>query len=132
MRRYLLVFSSVLFCLVSSSCQKNENFIQLPKTQDPFVAGAIDYLKPQISNADFEKLDFKKVILLKTEHVTSGVIIHAKNPSDLRTIIIGKKDGVFNGNWLLKEYEGSKLKELSVPKVSTNRKKLMFFLLIIK
>jgi hypothetical protein len=94
-------------CLIHWACRKNETVI-LPKFQDPFVASAVDYLKPQISNQDFQRLGFKSVQVLKTGSVTTGVVIRAKNKSDLRSIIMVKKGNSFKGNWLSVEYKGAK------------------------
>lgn len=125
MKRTLLILTTLLLCLIYWACRKNETVI-LPKIQDPFVASAVDYLKPQISTQDFENLDFKSVQLLKAGSVTTGVIIHMKSKNDKRTIIIGKHNlqteqrinknvlrstttrttaNIFKGNWLMVEYK---------------------------
>lgn len=128
MKRNLLILLTLLLGLIYFACRKNET-VTLPKFEDPFVASAADYLKSQISNQDFQSLDFKSVRLLKTNSVTTGIIIHMNDKNDKRSIILAKQNlqtnpvlskntqrsissgengNKFKGNWLTVEYKGSK------------------------
>ncbi|MEO8852800.1 MAG: hypothetical protein ABI359_03420, partial [Ginsengibacter sp.] len=61
MKRILLAFSILLFCLIYWSCQKNENIFTIPKFQDPFIAPALAYLKTQLNDENFEALDLSSI-----------------------------------------------------------------------
>lgn len=100
MKRILLAISALIFCLIYWSCQKNEINISIPKFQDPFVAPAVEYLKAQITDVDFESLDFSSVQTLKDSGITKGISIANKNKANHKFIFIQKIAGEYKGNWV--------------------------------
>lgn len=100
MKRILLTFSIILFCLIYWSCQKNETIIRIPKFQDPFVAPAVAYLKAQINDDNFRALDFGSIQTVKDDGVTTGISIANKNKTKGNFIFIEKIAGKYEGNWV--------------------------------
>ena len=107
MKRILLAFSVLLFCLIYWSCQKNENIVRIPKFQDPFVAPAVEYLKAQINDENFKALDFSSIQTLNDSGVTTGIFILHKNKSNRKFIFIEKIAGKYRGNWVEVENKDS-------------------------
>lgn len=107
MKRILLAFSIVLFCIIYWSCQKNETIIRIPKFQDPFVAPAVAYLKAQINDNNFKALDFGSIQTLKDDGVTTGISIANKNKTNGNFIFIEKIAGKYKGNWVEVENKDS-------------------------
>lgn len=107
MKRILLAFSALLFCLIYWSCQKNETINMVPKFQDPFVAQAVQYLKAQINDENFQALDFGSLQMLKDTGVTTGIFIVNKDKMNRKFIFIEKIAGEYRGNWVEVENKDS-------------------------
>lgn len=100
MKRKLLFVLPLLSCFLYFGCRKNETLSISKNYSDPFVAPAIEYLKTKISEDDFEKLDLNSINFLKNKEVTEGIMISSKDKSNQKSIILGKKENNYIGNWV--------------------------------
>ena len=100
MKRILLAFSILLFCLIYWSCQKNENIVTIPKFQDPFIAPALAYLKTQLNDENFEELDLSSIQTIKDSGFTKAISIASKNKGNHQFIFIEKISNEYKGDWV--------------------------------
>ena len=130
MKRNLLIFSILLLAALYSGCKKNNTEIAIPFFKDPFIASAFEYLKTQISNDDLGKLNLNNIQLMKTGGITTGIIIPLKDTSDHKSLILGKHNNKFIGNWLNFESNNAHKNGVIITEsFNGNLKNKVFFLL---
>ena len=100
MKRILLTFSILLFCLIYWSCQKNDNIYSIPKFQDPFITPALEYLKGQINDENFDALDLSSIQTIKDSGFTKAISIASENKGNHQFVFIEKTGNEYRGDWV--------------------------------
>ncbi|MGH2643895.1 MAG: hypothetical protein ACRDE2_08105, partial [Chitinophagaceae bacterium] len=88
------------------SCQKNSlNSNGSLSVTDPFANSAVNYLKENMSESDFEQLNINSLRLLKLNGVTQAIKIYSKDKSSNKFVIVGRaklndQNSKLIGNWV--------------------------------
>jgi hypothetical protein len=95
-----LIKLSAFVVLFFFGCKKDKTIPGTSANSNPFFDSAVQYLKSNLLQNEFDKLDFTRSKTLMYKNQNFGVQVFEKGENDDKFLLLQRKKEIYSGNWV--------------------------------